>query len=232
MEELKFWNLATSPPFEKTDKKTMIEPIIFSYQESQICVLHNTYTSEELLHQFDYPDKYIHEMSKLQNEHRKREFLGLRLALKYCCNGVEKAILHTSTGKPFVEDNRVKISFSHSREWIAVMIHPLMEVGVDIEQPTEKLKNIADRFLGKEEKSDFKTADNLDYLRIIWSAKEALYKIIGNDAYNFSAKLRVFPFNLKQNGELKVVYTDTGKIFEVHYMLNKEFTLAYCIDNE
>ena len=209
----------------------MIEHRIFSYQESRICVFRNNFTSDQLLKEFD-TNVYATEYQNLQSENRKKEFLGLRLALKYCCNGEEKSILHTPTGKPILEDGSYKISFSHCKDWIASMIHPSAEVGVDIELPTDKLRIVAKRFLGKKEQIDFNASNSLDYLRIAWSAKEALYKIIGKEAYNFSEKLRVLPFPICPKGELQVLYTDTAKIFIIHYILTEPFTLAYCIDNE
>ena len=210
----------------------MIDFHIFAYHDSKICLLENNLTVDELLNEFDCPEIYMPELDRINSIHRKKEFLGLRLALKYCMNGRETIIHHTAGGKPILADNSLKISFSHCKNWISVMVHPTFEVGIDIEKPTEQLMKIHTRFLGSEELLDFKKYNDLNYLRVVWSTKEALYKIIGESAYNFANQIRILPFELKQEGDLKAFFPKTGKEFLVHYQLTDHYTLAYSIDNE
>ncbi|MFV0390989.1 MAG: 4'-phosphopantetheinyl transferase family protein [Paludibacteraceae bacterium] len=174
---------------------------------------------------------YLSDLERIKPEHRKREFLAIRVALKQALGGIEKEIEYTYDGKPELKDGSNKISFSHCQNSVAVMVHPRSEVGIDIEVPTQKLEKIHTRFLGKSELEEYRKTNSLDYLRVVWSVKEALYKIIGETAYNFAEQLQILPFHIKKKGQLEVVHVDTQKKYQVNYLLASTYTLAYCIDN-
>lgn len=216
----------------QTTRKQMIDFHISTYHDSKICLMENNLSVDEMINEFDHPEIYLPEMDKINSIHRKKEFLGLRLALKYCLDGEEKIIHYASGGKPILADNSLKISFSHSRNWISVMVHPTSEVGIDIERPTDQIKKIYARFLGTEELKVYKKNNDINYLRVVWSTKEALYKIIGESAYNFAKQIQVLPFELQQEGELNALFPKTNKEYRVHYRLADNYTLAYCIDSE
>ncbi|MHB9056532.1 MAG: 4'-phosphopantetheinyl transferase family protein [Paludibacteraceae bacterium] len=193
--------------------------------------MENNLSVAELIKEFNHPELYLPEMDKINTEQRKKELLGLRLALKYCLGGEEKIINHAPDGKPVLTDESYKISFSHSKNWISVIAHPTFEVGIDIERPTEQIFKIHTRFLGSEELQDYQRNNDQNYLRVVWSTKEALYKIIGESAYNFARQIRILPFELKQEGELKALFLKTEKQYLVSYRLTDDYTLAYCVDN-
>lgn len=201
-----------------------------TYQKSTICIIENIFSIDELLAELEEPLLYQADLERLKTEYRKKEFLAIRLALKNAFNGEEKQIEYTYDGKPVLKDGTYKICFSHCQSCVAVMIHPTNEVGIDVETPTTKLEKIHTRFLGEEELVEYGKENNFDFLRIAWSAKEALYKIIGETAYNFAEQLQILPFNLEKEGDLYAVHTDTGKKYRVNYLLTDTFTLAYCID--
>lgn len=210
----------------------MIDFRITTYHNSKVCLLANDLSVDELVEKFDHPELYLPEMAEIGPVHRKKEFLGLRLALKYCLDGEEKVIVHTADGKPILTDNSFKISFSHCKHWITVMAHPTHDVGIDIERSTEQILKIHTRFLGVEELETYHKTHDINYLRVVWSTKEALYKIIGERAYNFAKKIRVLPFELKQKGELKAIFVEDLKEFNVRYEVTDSYTLAYSVDNE
>ena len=205
---------------------------ISTHYGSRICLLENDMTVDELTQSFNQPELYLPEMEKINSEHRRREYLGLRLALKQCLNGEEKTISHTPDGKPVLTDNSYKISFSHCKNWISVIANPTYEVGIDIERPTDRIEKIHTRFLGNEELEEYLKHRELNYLKVVWSTKEALYKIIGEKAYNFARKIRILPFELREEGELKALFQETNKEYLVNYRLTDKYTLAYCTDNE
>ena len=210
----------------------MIDFHLFMYNDSKICLMENNLSIDELIQAFNHPELYLPEMDKINSIHRKKEFLGLRLALKHCLNGEEKVILHTPDGKPVLADNSYKISFSHCKGWISVIVHPIFDVGIDIEKPTDQIMKIHTRFLGDEELKEYARTNDLNYLRVVWSTKEALYKGIGESAYNFAKQIRILPFELRHEGHLKALFLKTSKEYRVHYRLTDHYTLAYCIDNE
>ncbi len=213
----------------------MIECKQIKYQEADICVLTNDLRSKELLNFFDNKDLYQNELESISTEHKRKDFISVRYALKQCMNGEEQTIFYTPKGKPFLYKNRKRISISHTQNWVAVMAHKNRKVGIDIEKPRNTLVKVAPKFLSPEEfdiYNGLEKEDGFAFLRIIWSAKEALFKIVG-DAYNFSEQLNALPFEIDKNrGELKLVHTDTKKEYLVQYVLTEDYTLTYCIDNE
>ena len=210
----------------------MINYQVVSHKDACICLFENKFSSDELLREFEHAGLYSHELDNLKTENRKKEFLGLRLALKHCLKGKEKVIGHTQKGKPVLEDKSYNISFSHCRGWIAVITHPGLEVGIDIENPTQKLNSLYNRFLCEEELQEYLKDENFDYLRIIWSAKEALYKIIGDEAVNFKNQLHILPFRVEREGNITGIHNPTGRSYDIHYQLTDSYTLAWCIDQK
>lgn len=210
----------------------MINCLLISDKDSKICIFENRFSMDELLYELNSKQQYELELNRLKSETRKREFLAIRLALKMALKGEEKKIIYTDDGKPMLDDDSLKISISHCQSHVAVMIHPRLEVGVDIELPSSKLERIHRRFLGKEELEFYNTSQSFDFLRVAWSVKEALYKIIGERAYNFAEQLHILPFEIAESGALDAIHTDTNKTYKVYYMLTEQYTLAYCTDYE
>ena len=167
------------------------------------------------------------EYEKIVSEKRKREYLAVRLAMKSLL-GKEILICYNPDGKPFLEDESSQISISHSGKWIAVMAHPTQRVGIDIECPTDKIKNLYTRFLSKTEQDELSNGNNIAQLQLAWSAKEALYKIIGKQAVDFAKQLRIFPFEVNPEGEIQAMHLETETLYSLFYIQSAEYTLVYC----
>ncbi len=213
----------------------MIECKHINYSGADICILTNDLNSNDLLNYFDNKDLYIKEIEGISTESKRKDFISVRYALKKCMNNEEQPIFYTPKGKPFLYKNKKKISISHTKNWVAVITHKNRKVGIDIEKPRKKtLKKVAKKFLSSAEfniYTELEKEQQFAFLRIIWSAKETLFKIIG-DAYNFSEQLHSQPFSInKEKGELKLVHTDTNKEYLIQYILTENYTLTYCVDN-
>lgn len=169
------------------------------------------------------------ELETRVSDKRKLEFVGVRVALKALL-GKEVCIKYDENGKPFLKDGSFHISVSHSGRWIVVMAHSNRFVGVDIEIPTDKIQKLAPRFLGAAEQVELSDCLNMKQLQLAWSAKEALYKIIGNEAVDFAKQLRIFPFEVKSHGEIMAEHSPKKKQFKLQYIQLPEFTLVYCLD--
>jgi len=170
---------------------------------------------------------FTHEFEKIVSEKRKREYLAVRLAMRSLL-GKDILICYDADGKPFLEDNSYQISISHSGKWIAVIADLTHRVGIDIECPTDKIKNIYTRFLSKTEQDELSNGNNILQLQLAWSAKEALYKIIGKQAVDFANQLRIFPFEVKSQGEIQAQHIETESLYTLFYIQSAEYTLVYC----
>jgi phosphopantetheinyl transferase len=183
---------------------------------------------EEMMQQFDQPELYIEELGKRASAHRKREFLGARLALKALL-GKELVVDYNEDGKPYLSDKSFKISISHSKNWIAVLVHPSLEVGIDIECPSPKIEKVHTRFLSILEQQEVYKEKDPSKLLLAWSAKEALYKIIGKEAVDFAKQLRILPFEIKKEGEISAIHNPKFQQYNLFYLQNEAYTLVYCL---
>jgi phosphopantetheinyl transferase len=174
---------------------------------------------------------YQSELETKVSDKRKLEFLAVRVALKALL-GQETAVIYDEAGKPMLEDNVFHISVSHSGRWIAVMAHPSDFVGLDIEIPTDKIQKLCKRFLSETEQIELSGCLNIKQLQLAWSAKEALYKIIGKEAVDFANQLRILPFEVKSEGEISAEHVPTGKSYQLHYIQQPAYTLVYCLDTK
>ena len=88
-------------------------------------------TIEQLRSMFHQFSIYEEGFMRFSAEKRKQEWLAVRVLLKELC-GEEKKIAYLPSGKPYLEDQSVFVSFSHTSGYVAVALHPTAEVGVDI----------------------------------------------------------------------------------------------------
>ncbi len=161
---------------------------------------------------------------------KRLEWLAGRLLVKHLCETsglVYHGIKKDKFGKPFLINHPHSISLSHSYPFVAAQIHPDHSVGIDIEQPKEKLLKIGPRIL---DATELENAGN-DVVKhcVYWCAKEALYKINGKRGLLFTNHLKVKSFSLKQSGDLEGwIETNGQKEFaELHYLVTREYVLVY-----
>jgi 4'-phosphopantetheinyl transferase len=130
-------------------------------------------------------------------------------------------------GKPFLKENDHQISISHSYPYVAVQIHSSKSVGIDLEQPKEKLLRIAHRVLSPEELKD--AGKNVTKHCVYWCAKETMYKIYGRRGLHFETQLNLVPFQLQKNGLLKgkVNAPDLQTDVELAYVIESEYVMVY-----
>lgn len=195
-----------------------------SDSESMILVWELTETIDELNKMLSGLNQS--EFNNITSEKRKREYLGVRVALKELL-GREVDIRYNDEGKPFLANESCHISISHSKEWIAVMAHPTRIPGVDIECPSEKIIKLHTRFLSIEEQEKLPKPIDALQLLITWSAKEALYKMIGKQAVDFANQLHIFPFELQEHGTLMAQHTLSQTVFTLSYIQTSAYTLVY-----
>lgn len=199
---------------------------------AKILIWELTETWEELLKQFDKNEIDSLELSTFHTDKRKKEYLSVRLALKTLLNRKIK-ICYDDEGKPFLSDYFAEIGISHSGQWMAVITHPTQKVGIDVERFQPKISTISERFLSNEELEKIyeKEESKIKKLTLLWSAKEALFKVIGKEAVDFSRQLLILPFEMKKSGKMKALHLPRKKLYELDYELTEEYAMVYLIDN-
>ena len=201
---------------------------LMTLDEATILVWELTESIEVLKSQLQLTESDRFEFDKIVSKKRKLEFLGIRIALKTVI-GKEILIEYDEGGKPHLSDKSFQISVSHSNKWIAVIVHPSKKVGIDIECPTDKIQKLYKRFLSPVEQKELSEGNDIPQLLIAWSAKEALYKIIGKESIDFANQLRIYPFEVNAHGEIKAQHVPTKSNYLLNYKQTEQYTLVYCL---
>jgi 4'-phosphopantetheinyl transferase len=160
------------------------------------------------------PAEITHESKKLEWLAARHLVLSLsnHLGLRYF--GIRK----DAFGKPFLEKYPHHLSLSHSYPYVAAQIDHEQPVGIDLEQPKDKILKIGPRIFSPAELADAGT-DVIKHT-VYWCAKETLYKIHGKGNVHFSNQLNIAPFLLQEEGSLKGIIS-SGK----EMLVNLEYTI-------
>lgn len=131
-------------------------------------------------------------------------------------------IEHLITGKPIIPN--FNISISHTKNFVAVMISKYKNIAVDIQQITNKVDIVADKFIRQDEYIS-NTTDRL----IAWSIKETAYK------YFSDKKLRLLDLRIekpidKNKDLIEIKNLLTSKNILAKYKLTTQYVLTYSIE--
>ena len=129
---------------------------------------------------------------------RRMEWLAGRWLLHKLTGEEQRLPLGKNTfAKPFFLDHPEKhCSLSHSQGIVGAFLSNGI-CGCDVQVLVDKIRHIAPKFVGPEEKEIQKALGSqyqLDFFHIIWTAKESLYKAYGLKELDFRKHLFVEPF--------------------------------------
>jgi len=175
---------------------------------------------------------YNNQLEKFTAEHRKREWLAVRVLL-YNMTGETKQILYEESGKPYLEDNSFFISLSHTRGYVAIILSEHHRVGVDIETTGERALKLAHKFVDDTELTYPETnlITKADMLTMIWSAKETMYKCMDSRKILFREELHVdvnIPLFEQPYFPAYETHTPQRQEFRIYYVYKQgEFVLTW-----
>ena len=206
-------------------------PLYRTYSEGDLLlgIWKSDEPTEQLLASLERQDRYGADPTLL-SEKRRHGWASVRVLLKTLC-GEEKEIAYYPSGKPYLKDGSRYISISHTRGYVAVALHPSREVGVDIEQYGTRVRKVASRFIRPDETPSMEGGDEIYALLLHWSAKEALFKLMGEEGVDFIRHLRIFPFILSEEGEFEACEyrTDRQERYRVRYVTHPDFVLTWVL---
>jgi 4'-phosphopantetheinyl transferase len=165
----------------------------------------------------------------ITNHLKRLEFLAGRVLIKELLNTWGKEFLGLTKdefGKPYPTGHSFQLSLSHSYPYVAAIIDRHRPVGIDLEQPKEKLFKIASRVLDPAELENA-GSDMIKHC-IYWSAKEALVKIHGKKDLVFSKNLIISPFSREKQGELigRIIVNNTETAIPLQYFVYDDFVVV------
>jgi len=204
-------------------------PIYKIHEEDTLCwgIWKTDETLEELAMLIPHGDRFMQEaIQRFSNERRRKEWLAVRVLLAYLSEK-EYEIAYCPSGKPYLKDISCHISVSHTNGYVAVALHPLREVGIDIERYATRVMRVKERFMREDEKAD---GDEIHALLLHWSAKETLFKLLGQEAVDLKEHLHILPFSVRQEGIMKAYEYKTAEKndYTVFYQLERDFVLTWC----
>lgn len=186
-----------------------------------------TETEEELKELLTHREEAPSLLSHIQ---KRLEWLAGRLLTQTLLENFDESYRGTQKdlfGKPFLIDSDIHISFSHSYPFVAVVVDRKSVVGIDLEQPKEKLRRVAQRVFSQAEASD--AGDDLIKLCVYWCAKETLIKIHGKKDLVLASDLRIDAFTRSSEGNIigRIVVNNHESVIPLYYRVFEQFVVVY-----
>ena len=189
-----------------------------------------TETIDELLEILNLDPFIIQEISLFTSDKRKLEYLTARVLLQEIL-GEKKVIAYTKQGKPYLVDHSYQISITHTGKQVAILLHPTYRVGIDVEKISDKVVRVQSKFLSETEREAIDSSLAKTHLALLWSAKEALYKILGQEEVEYTKHLTIKPFKPYLMGTMEAQETRTpaAETFQLTYHVFPEFVLVWTV---
>lgn len=167
----------------------------------------------------------------------KARHLAARHLLTCLRPGFSLAQLELSeSGKPFAADRSFDLSLSHCGDYAAAIISESGPVGIDLEQPGDRIFRIRHKFLSdadqelllkQSELSQLKEGQEAArWLTRCWSAKESLYKWHGASGIDFREQICLEHID----GQAKIMqffFTPTAQVVQVAYCNVQDMELTW-----
>lgn len=182
---------------------------------------------EELTELLQHPALCQEALHRFNAPHRRMEWLTARLLLQTLTGRIPE-IDYLPNGKPIVRNQNMYISISHTKGYVAVILAN-REVGIDIEQYGQRVHKVKNRFIRTDEIILPYHGEDTWSLLLHWSAKETLFKCLGNSEVDFREHLHILPFTPQAKGciHAKEYRTPQRNTFTLQYELHPDFVLTY-----
>ena len=199
--------------------------------EAVIGVWQITETEEELVELSSTPSDEMEEISFIRSESLRKQRLAVRALLNTLFD--EKVYLsHHDNGKPYLENNPVNISISHTEKYVAVILHEEENVGIDLESLDRDFSAVEKKALSEDEIDDLEDDKRSEQLAIYWCAKEAVFKLLSRYNVDFAEQIEIERFRLRGEGELEATFTskkDDEEEFDLEYITFDRHVLVWVV---
>ena len=201
---------------------------------SRVGVWQITETEEELRSLSSVPSDELEEISYIKRESLRKQKLAVRCLLDALFE--EKVYLsHHDNGKPYIENSAINISITHTNRYVAVILNPTDEVGIDCESLDRDFSAVKKKALSEDEIEEVEEIDEEqrnEQLAIYWCAKEAVYKMISQYGVDFAEQIEIDDFRMRGEGELVATFTDKDGFeeeYELEYMTFDRHVLVWVV---
>ena len=190
-----------------------------------------TETEDELRALTSIPSDELEEISYIKSESLRKQKLAVRALLDVMFE--EKVYLsHHDNGKPYIENNSVNISITHTDKYVAVILNDIEEVGIDCESLDRDFSAVEKKALSEDELDELE--DDADerrtQLAIYWCAKEAVYKKMSQYKVDFAEQIEIEAVRPRKEGELDATFINKDGYEEelsLEYMIFDRHVLVW-----
>ena len=200
--------------------------------EAVIGVWQITETEEELKELSSTPSDEMEEISFIRSESLRKQRLAVRALLNTMFD--DKVYLsHHDNGKPYIENSAINISITHTNRYVAVILNPTEDVGIDCESLDRDFSAVKKKALSEDEIEEVEEIDEEqrnEQLAIYWCAKEAVYKMMSQYKVDFAEQIEIEDFQMRGEGELEATFTDKDGFeqeLELQYIIFDRHVLVW-----
>ena len=155
-----------------------------------------------LLWKYEEGEEYdVETLLEKENEDRARDYHPKKLLETLMVRKIlkeelpEHKILYDNR-QPYLEPKSFEISITNSFPY-AALAYSGSKIGIDLERFNPKLLKLKDKFVYPEERTFIPEKQEIEYLTIIWSVKESLYKIHHSKHWSLKKHYEVLPFTME-----------------------------------
>ena len=159
-------------------------------------------------------------LEKRKNSKKALEFLCSRLLLRLCKLDPND-LYYNEFGAPILKSGKF-ISISHCKNYVTLLLSN-QSCGVDIETKRKQILNIKHKFLNQTDINNI-SVENISDITLIWTLKEAIYKLCQYPGIDFKDQIFVSTIDIKNNIANAHVEID-GSITNLicKFQINKEY---------
>lgn len=186
----------------------------------------------------DEPEAFFTERTgiapDIKNEKRRMEHLAGRFLLKHLKHDFPLLNIRPDEhDKPRIDENQYYFSISHSWPYVAAIVSPYHECGMDIQVWHERMTLLQHKYLTSDEQAFFNNDPQM--LTMAWSAKEAAYKWQGMRGVEFTDHLILNYLEKKQeyyNINIFLNLTTPNKLLTLEGYIEADFSCVYVVDSQ
>jgi 4'-phosphopantetheinyl transferase EntD len=153
-------------------------------------------------------------------------------------------ILIADTRKPFLENEQYHFSISHCGDYAAAIASRNERVGIDIELVTPKIERVRHKFINEDEmlflnaeykafleQFGMKEKLEMEFLTLLWSAKESIFKWYGSGQMDFKQHMQLNGDMVFKEDELIALpflfMKEYMRYFTIHAKIFDDLVLAW-----
>ena len=170
----------------------------------------------------------------IKNEKRRLERLAGRFLLRHLKQDFPLMNIRADEhDKPRIDDNQYYFSISHSWPYVAAVVSPYVEAGIDIQCWHPRMEALQNKFLNEREQGLFKNDPKL--ITLAWSVKEAAYKWQGRRGVEFVDHLLIEKISTAEqsyNFDMELQLTNPKIHISIQGVVKQDFACALVVHNE